>query len=368
VSISDEHDLTGRLDQAFQAITPRPAPVDQAVRRGRGMRIRRRVVAVAAPMAAAAAIAVPVALNLQSAPQPTLIGPRHHSVTVHAPGPHAPAGLIASGTADGKRWSVTVKKAGPDTPPGTRCITAVGLNDCSTVTAASRSDPVVFAGSSSGSTDASYGPVTAAVSYVTVRLADGTVLTLHPVEAYGPRYVAFAVPLHMAITRVTAYSAHGELATAVPFNDPSGGATVGAWLRPGQTGLRRATGVISSAGAGTGAWSVTAYVGPWGDCLATRANGGSTSTCNPVSSPQGTRILGTTSGPPELMYGSTAADVEHLVISPPGGGTIRVPVIQVGDQKFFAFSMSHDQGQHAVRWQAFDAARHLVGAGHFGGP
>jgi hypothetical protein len=37
----------------------------------------------------------------------------------------------------------------------------------------------------------------------------------------------------------------------------------------------------------------------------------------------------------------------------------------VGDQKFFAFA--HAQGQHAVRWQAYDASRREVGSGRFSG-
>ena len=98
VSVSDEHDLQDRLDQAFQAVTPRPAPLDQAVRQGRLIRLRRRLAATAGLAVVAAGVAVPVLLHQQAA-QPALIGPRHPTVTVSPAGPHAPAGLIASGTA-----------------------------------------------------------------------------------------------------------------------------------------------------------------------------------------------------------------------------------------------------------------------------
>ncbi len=60
-----------------------------------------------------------------------------------------------------------------------------------------------------------------------------------------------------------------------------------------------------------------------------------------------------------------SADVEHTLITLAGGGTIRVRAILVGDQKFFAFA--HGQGQHAVRWQAYDASRREVGSGRFTG-
>ena len=68
--IDDERDLHEQLEAAFEAITPRPAPVDGAVRRGRGIRVRRRV-AVAAGAAAVVAIgvfAVPSLLHRSAAP------------------------------------------------------------------------------------------------------------------------------------------------------------------------------------------------------------------------------------------------------------------------------------------------------------
>jgi hypothetical protein len=76
-------------------------------------------------------------------------------------------------------------------------------------------------------------------------------------------------------------------------------------------------------------------------------------------------LLGSASGSPGLVYGSASADVEHVVIVLAGGGTIRVRAVLVGDQKFFAFA--HGPGQHAVRWQAYDASRREVGSGRFSG-
>jgi hypothetical protein len=169
--------------------------------------------------------------------------------------------------------------------------------------------------------------VSAVVSYLTVRLADGTVLTLHPVSVFGTRFVAYAVTARAAVSRITAYSARGELASAIPFNGPDGTATVGVWLRPGQTGLRRDTHLIGSGTFSGRTWSVTAHVGPGGECLVTR-NG---ETCNPISALYGTTlVLGSVSGPPELVYGSAARDVDHLVITLDGGRHMSVPAILVG--------------------------------------
>lgn len=156
MSISDEHDLQERLDQAFQAITPRTAPVDQAVRKGRVIRVRRRIAAVAAPavVAVAVAVAVPFLLH-QAATQPVLNQSRHHHVTVHPAGPHAPAGLIASGTVDGQPWRVAADKPGTaGAKPGSQCFMALSLQDCLPVTAPDRTHPVALTSVSNGPTDA----------------------------------------------------------------------------------------------------------------------------------------------------------------------------------------------------------------------
>ena len=61
MSIDDERGLYQRLDQVFGTITPRPAPVDGAMRRGRTIRRWRRSAAAAglAAVAAAGVIGVP---------------------------------------------------------------------------------------------------------------------------------------------------------------------------------------------------------------------------------------------------------------------------------------------------------------------
>ena len=182
-------------------------------------------------------------------------------MTVHPAGPHAPAGLIASGTVDARRWRVTAgKPATPGAQRGSRCFVALSREDCSPVTAPDRAHPAAFTDVSGGAIEAAYGPVSKAVSYLTVQLADGTVLTLRPVSVYGTRYVAYAVPRPAAVSKITAYSAQGELASAVPFDDPAGPAVVGLWLRPGQTGLRRATVQIGSGTVDGRPWSLT---GTW---------------------------------------------------------------------------------------------------------
>ena len=196
---------------------------------------------------------------------------------------------------------------------------------------------------------------------MTVWLATGQLLTLHPVTVGGIRYVAFAAPLHTAISRVTGYSGQRALTTAVPFNSPTGLSIFGRWLTPGQPGLARATGRIAAGTSGGQVWSVTAYLGPWGQCLAARGGGTTSTGCIGARPPLGTSVSGWTVGPPWLVYGPAAASVSHLVVTLAGGGTIRVPAVRVGSQKFFGFALG--PGQRAIRWQAYDAAQRLVASG-----
>jgi hypothetical protein len=167
--------------------------------------------------------------------------------------------------------------------------------------------------------------------------------------------------LHTAISRVTGYSGHRVLTTAVPFNSPAGSSIFDLWLAPGQSGLARATGLIGPGTSAGQAWSVTAYLGPWGPCLAARGGGATSTGCIGALPPLRTSVLGWAEGPPRVVYGPAGVAVTHLVITLANGRTIRVPAVWVGSQKFFGFALP--PGQRAVGWQAYDAARQLVTSG-----
>lgn len=224
-----EHDLHERLDRAVETITPHPAPIDGAVRQGKTIRVRRRV-AAAAGVAAAVAIGVITVPSLHqlAGPAPALRSGRY-TVTVQSPGPHSPAGLIASGKINGKYWQLVTDKPGTDgASPGDQEITVSGaalLNPMTGIVpdlSTDHADPVAFAEVGLMPVEARYGPVQADVAYVKVTLDNGTVLTLHPATVYGARAVGFATPASAVIVSATAYSRHGEIATAIPFNDPGG--------------------------------------------------------------------------------------------------------------------------------------------------
>ena len=366
--IDDERDLHEQLEAAFEAVTPQPAPIDGAVRRGRAIRVRRRV-AVAAGAAAVVAIgvfAVPSLLHRSAAPGPVApVSP--YTVTVEAPGPHSAPGLIASGTIDGQNWQFTAAKPGGGPGPGEQLFTtsgpAFGGDDGSQfgfVLAVDSADPVSFSGLICGPVQVQYGAVRSDVTYVTVRLDNGTVLTLHPVAVYGVRAVAFAVPVGARVTEATAYSRHGEIAAAIPFNDSSGMADFGVWLKPGQHGLARASGRIGSGTFNGSAWSVTAYLGPWGICFQASGLGVASAAC--VSS-----LSGLDSGHWQLTNGGLVvaawwapASTAWVIVNQPFGTTTKVWPVTVGGQKLFAFQVQ--TGPNQLSWKDYDSSGKVVGS------
>lgn len=365
MSIDNERDLQEQLDRAFEAITPGPAPVDGAVRRGQAIRRWRRAAATTGLAAAVAAgvMAVPALRHAALPPSPAA---GHYTVTLRAPGPDEPTGEMASGTINGQQWQITAPKlgtggaarglqailaSGPGAGPGGMAVAVPPL-------AANRADPVAWQGLGSSTAQGQFGAVRADVWYVTIRLGNGAVLTLHPVTVNGVRAVAFAAPLGAAIVEATAYSRHGEIATAIPFNKPGGMAFFAAWLKPGQPGLGRASGRIGSGTFDDNGWSATAYLGPWGICVETEEGGVSTVNCTPAASAPGTGILFWTGDAPRVAGGSASAPVARVVVHRVDGTIVQVRPVTVGRQKFFAFPMG--DGFKPLTWKAYDRSGKLV--------
>jgi hypothetical protein len=368
----NDPDLHERLDKALGAIEPVPAPIEETMRKGTHIRWRRRTVAVAASLAAvaAAAIVVPLATHTLASPAPAT---SHYTVTVQPPGPHSPADEIAVGTVNGKSWRILMSKP---TPNADGCFQNLGPAfdsesmspiPCPAPGAATSAEPVAINGSALGAgPDAQaigFGAAVAAnVSYVTVTLTNGTVLTLHPVTVYSSRYVAFAT-IPGTIAGVTAYSRQGEIASATAFT--GAGADVfftTAWLRPGERGIPRATGQLGSGAIDGKAWSATAYLGPWGIC----AGSGKELLCAGVAVPLGlAEMLGgppiAKSDPPTVNVWTVPASTVRVVVSIPGEkGALQVRPVTVGVQKFVVFEDAGTPGLlPAVT--AYDNAGHVVG-------
>jgi hypothetical protein len=367
VIIGDENDLREQLDRTFEPVTPSPAPIEDAVRRGKAIRGRRRAGAVAS-LAVVVAVAVAVAVQpVQHSVREASPASGHYTATVHVPSPNAPAGAIAYGTVNGQWWELVASQPGTDgAGPGQQLVMASGaafgssgVADVEPPFAPDPSSPVALTALQSGTTQCQFGAVAADVSYVTVRLGNGIVLTLHPVTVFGARVVAFAVPAGTEIVSATAYSGHGEISTAIPFNGgPAGLASFGLWLKPGQRQPARFSGRIGSGTFDGKPWSATAYLGPWGLCVEDSGGGTSGDSCVPVIAGLGTSVMFWTAGTPDVASGSAAAQVTRLVVTRPDGSTTQVRPVQVGGQKFFAFAMS--AGHKKVRWAAYDSSGGLV--------
>ena len=373
--IDDERDLRERLEATFEAISPHPAPVDDAMRGGRTIRIRRRaaMAAGAGVLAAAAALAVPSLLHRTASPGPAS-PTKPYTVTVQPPGPDSQTGLIASGTINGQRWWIVADRPGVDgASAGQQDILVIGPGVgepgeanlfVPALGTAGGPGPVSFIASPLGApAQFQVGAVQADVSYVTVRLGNGTVLVLHPVTVYGTRAVAFAVPVRAEITDVTAYSRHGEIAFAVPFNWPGGTAWVISWLRPGQHQPARVSGLIGSGTVQGKAWSATAYLGPWGTCIALADSARPGAGCfqsaagvaGVVTLNQDSLDPGST---PEIAGGVAPASAARVVVTQPDGTAVRVRLVTVGDEKLFALVLR--PGAKPLRWIAYNSSGKVV--------
>jgi hypothetical protein len=199
------------------------------------------------------------------------------------------------------------------------------------------------------------------VSYVTVRLGNGTVLTLHPVTVYGTRVIAFAFPGNAAIVNAIAYSRHGEISTAVPFNNPAALLVYfGVWLKPGQHGISRASGLIGSGTADGSAWSASADLGPWGFCVITSwADVKAASACADTFSQLPTMTMDSASGGRlQVSVGAAPPSAVRIVVHQANGTTTQVRPVAIGGQKLFAFLTGADSA--AWNWTAYGSSGAVV--------
>ena len=351
-------DLHEELNTALAAVEPGAAPVEAAMLTGRKIRNRRRVGLLAGVVAVVAAVAVGVpALSRPDAlPQPVTDQIR---VTVNPPGPHSPAGLIASGLIGSKPWNVSV-----ESPSSNNCAfegNGMSIVACSgdqgQPTAAA---PISFEGEGGDGgpvqVNITFGEVWKDVVSARVELSDGTILTLHPVEVDGSRYVAFASPESLLIDSVTAYSRSGAIATAIPYEPPGGLLPIfEAWLRPGQAPPARLTGTFGSGTVQGKPWRATAYLGPWGTCITVGHDG------DCLGSKQ-RPATGWAGGSDSWVVGTAADSVSYLVITLKDGSTVRAEATAVGSQKFWGVPLTWAQ-QADARWTAYDDAGKAVGSG-----
>ena len=353
MSIDDERELRLRLDSVLEAITPSPAPVPATLRRGKTIRIRRRV-GVAAGLAAAIGIGLAAPGIVHQIVRQAPVAPTQPIVTAYQPGLHSSRGLIGWGTINGRRWKVSLDTS-LSRGSGT-CLDVVqtnGLREAPSCAPPANltQDPspaILLELSMNDGVSYEYGVVQPNVARVVIALSDDAMLTLRPYRLYGQRWVAFAVPTDLAIERATAYSTRSELGHAVPY-----GYEFVTWLRPGERGLTRATYVIGSGVAHGVAWSVVLHVGPWGYCF-------SIGTC---TAPQDrTATFGTytayASGGAWTTVDEAPLPAAYVVGTLSDGGTIRARAVDVGGPRFWAWVVP--QGQRLRRVAFYAASGHQI--------
>ena len=351
----DGQDLGQQVDRALAAIAAGPAPAAAIVARGRRIRRRRRAAQTGA-VAVVAALAVAIPGLVSTAVRGGPPGPPARQLTIAKPGPLAGHGVIGSGTAAGKPW--TVRLAGGPDPVAT----AAGLPATGRLgTRPGGSDPVTLHVAGSGAQRLLAGPASPGVAYLTMRLASGATYRLDPVAWHGHRYVGLVVPWNLPVARFTAYSRHGELAYAIPFPDTVHFPRVVSWLRPSA-----AAPAVSTATVGTGFdarlnyhWSVQVQIGPWGTCLLD-SSGYLGTWCRPTATYPPNAVTLVMSGPQGLKAGITGPAVASIQLRLRHGTTARLPVLHIGGQGFYALSTATG---HVASWTAYTTTGHPIASG-----
>jgi hypothetical protein len=387
MNIGDERDLRAQLGVALDEVASRPLPLGSVIRQGRAVKIRRRVTAaIGVAVVIAAAVATPAVLHSLSQGPVVPATPTHYHVSVHAPGPGTPRGVIAYGRLNGTRWQAAgfwhsgqaylCARVPPFISPLPSPL-SVGCGENPLNTRRNGGDLMSSSLRGGYTFDIETDSVRADVAYVRVTLSNGQVLTLRPVAIFGPRYasyVAYATPSPLAVTEISAYSAHGELAYAVPFTrSPDWGVWMVRWLRPGQPALPRpVTYRIGTATPDGHYIPERAYVGPWGTC--TRLFGDNTgfpgdSWCEPSTPDQlaaryvmrdwFTSAMSSDGWYVKLIVARPS--VAYLDVFRTDGSSYRLRPVFVAGVDFFTITSTRDN--RVARWAAYSAAGSWLGYG-----
>ena len=214
------------------------------------------------------AAAITVAAAMASACQGSAVQPpKPPKLTVARLGQSASGGVIASGTINGKPWRVRLTLADQqscDPKPGWAfdCLMTVGDVVKHWQSERPTEPAKIFTFS-----PALFGPVRPGVTRVSMRLSDGAVVELHPVAAFGHRWIGIALPAALTPVEAIAYAGSKELGHAVPYAGPGPGVTPDieflSWLSPGVTGPVRRTQRVRGGGQ-----DLVLRSGPWGNVLA----------------------------------------------------------------------------------------------------
>ncbi|MFI0898469.1 hypothetical protein [Streptomyces sp. NPDC020983] len=340
--VNDEDLIAEQLGADIGRVEPGYAPVDAVIRHGKAIKARRRaMVGSALAVAVVLGTALPLALSghQDGAPSATAT----HRVTVDAPHKDGTGAAVFSGSIDGHAWNAPVEVLHQGGPGGrSACIMSFG--NCVSGPPVATDPAAVSASSGPGQPDQYTVDFRADVKRVEIGLQNGQTLTLDPLPVSDHRIALFELPSGLHIRRITAYGADGkEVGFAIPFQQPGGASIAVTWDAPGakpalsETSAQIASGVTPGS-AGEEKWSVTAYVGPYGQCVVRSASqGGAVSQCvnrdakPPVSLPF-TRVKA--KGTPYWLQSEIDTSVDHLDVAYSDGTTRHLTPTRVAGHAF----------------------------------
>jgi hypothetical protein len=288
--------------------------------------------------------------------------PKPPKLIVARLGLKASGGVIARGTVGGKLWRIRLTLASQrscDPKPGWAfdCLETVGY-----AVRRWRSERPTDPASIWTFSPALFGPVQADVTRVSMRLSDGAVVELHPVAAFGHRWIGIALPAALTPVEAIAYAGSKELGHSVPYVGPSPGATPEiaflSWLSPGVTGPARRTQIVRGGGQ-----SLVLHSGPWGNFLVGQSED--------WDFPLGYRVSGALAGGgglPQTVPVAFPSPARYLRLVFANGTTRRVQLILGAG---LGFALVRIPARPAVlRWDAYSpiGQRLAGGQGPPGGP
>ena len=338
--VNDEDMIAERLGADIGRFEPGYAPVDAVISHGKAIKAKRRAMLGSGfAVAAVLGVSLPFALSGQRDVGVSPAGPGHR-VTVDAPHTDAKGATVFSGSIDGHAWNAPVEMR--PSGGGSACVMSFG--SCFSGFPAP-TDPAAFsAGSGTGQPDRYTVDFRVDVDRVQADLQDGQTLSLDPMPVGDHRVALFELPSGLRVSRVTAYGADDkEVGFAIPFQQPGGASETVSWDAPGATpdtaeAARQIASGVTPGMTGREKWAVTAYVGPYGQCLVQVASpGGGTSWCakrdaKPPMSLSFTHVKA--NGMPYWLQSEIDISVDHLDVVYSDGSTLRLTPTRVAGHAF----------------------------------
>jgi hypothetical protein len=279
VTLAEDAELRRRVDDLLAAVQPPAVPLDQIIRRGNGIRLRR---------AGAAAVGVGLAGIIAVTALALHAGRSAASPATALSGPVVPGGVIASGTAGGHAWRLAVQDIAD---PGYRCLPAITLNgtDADPVYPDPGNASAVTLGAAVTGTGFAFIQLPASVSQVIINGHQDVPAVV--VAACGYRYhvAGFAYSPRQAL-RVTVAHPPPGWAVVFPIVQPSP-RTDGLWINTYAVRGEAASGLLASGYLSGQDWSIQVEFGTGGDCYAFNGNGYQMGSCVPVSTPYGPETI-----------------------------------------------------------------------------